>query len=205
VWLLLFPVVLLGIPPVSAGACAYGSVQAWYYSAEGGWVNATAHPVLTRGEIFSLRVQVTVTADLPVVYVKLHEFGTPVFEVLAGPSRMEQLLECRSLRQNQTVSYNWTVRVRPETPWVNGVAPLEVFVQFTRGDRDACVVDFDGLVAYIKDRTENGMIHNDSINQSSPAIPRINPASGFEAPLLIAGMLLLCLLVLIKKKCSPEN
>ena len=123
----------------TAGECNYGSVHAWFRTSDGEWENATAHPWLKRGESFEIKTVVTAKADLQVFFVKLHEFGTPVFEVVEGPTMMEQLLECRqNILSDQTFTYVWKMRVRSDTTWVNGYGPLEVFVQFNKND--GCVV-----------------------------------------------------------------
>jgi sarcinarray family protein len=143
---------LLLVPCVPAGECDYGVASAWFCRLGAGWVNATAHPRLSRGVVFRVRVEVVAFMPLQVFFVKLHEFGTPVFEVLDGPTRMEQLLECREqISADQRFSFTWTMRVRPETTWVAGYAPLEVLVQFNTHDGLACQVDFDVLTAYILD------------------------------------------------------
>jgi sarcinarray family protein len=144
-------------PCVSAGECCYGVVHAWFRYQDRGWENATAHPCLSRGDVFVIHVEVVATMSLQMFFVKLHEFGTPVFEVLTGSTQMEQLLECRQqITAGQRFSYQWTIRVRPETSWVSGYAPLEVFVQFNINDSAACQVDFDVVTAYILDEAGNG-------------------------------------------------
>ncbi len=135
-----------------AAECEYGSVHAWFRSSDGIWENATAHPVLQRGESFEIKIRIQITTDLKVVYLKLHEFGTPVYEVITGPSTMEQLLEhWRPTLDNQSTVYLWKLRVRANTSWVNGYSPLEVYVQFTRNDADDDSITFDVLNAYILD------------------------------------------------------
>lgn len=136
----------------NAADCAYGAVHAWFRSSEGIWENATAHPVLQRGEPFEIKIRIQIKTDLRVVYLKLHEFGTPAYEVIEGPSIMEQLLEhWRPTLDNQTTIYHWKLRVRINTSWVNGNSPLEVYVQFTKNDADDASVMFDVVNAYILD------------------------------------------------------
>jgi sarcinarray family protein len=147
---LVFLLLVLTASPSNAGDCAYGSVKAWFRASGGEWLNATAHPMLHRGETFDIKISVTVTTDLLVVYVKLHEFGTPVYEVISGPSRMEQILEHKeSFDGDHSWTLNWTMRVRANTSWVNGSSPLEVFVQFTKNQDDDATVTFDIINAYI--------------------------------------------------------
>ncbi|MBN1861788.1 MAG: sarcinarray family MAST domain-containing protein [Candidatus Thermoplasmatota archaeon] len=138
--------------PVScAGQCAYGAVFAWFQVSETAWENATAHPVLSPGELFKIKINLTTTTDVAVFFLKLHEFGTPVYKVISGPTDFEQLLECRGpIHAGQTYSYLWDIQVRNDTQWVNGYAPLEVFVQFNRNDADAAMVNFDVIIGFIQ-------------------------------------------------------
>lgn len=139
-------------PVCCAGTCAYGSAYAWFKGADGGWVNATAHPLLRRGEPFEIRIVVTTSTDLCMLYIKLHEFGTPVYEVIEGPTAMEQLLECRHLvKSGQSFTYVWKMKVRQNTSWVNAYAPLEVFVQFNKNDSMIARIHFDVITAYVID------------------------------------------------------
>jgi sarcinarray family protein len=169
--------VLLRSPLSSAGECSYGVVHAWLCDAEDGWVNATAHPSFHPGQKFNITVEVRTIASLQVFYVKLHEFGTPVYEVCDGPSSMEQLLANRACGvANQTFVYRWTLRVLPGTGWVDGVAPLEVFVQFNRDDEKVCWVDFDVLTAYILPPFDVER------NETYPPLPLHSDASSHDAP-----------------------
>ena len=175
---------------VSAGECRYGAVQAWFVQ-PGKVMNATAHPPLRRGEVFTVRTVVTLSSSLEVVFVKLHEFGTPVYEVLAGPCVLEQLFECRDdLLPNQTFSYQWTLRVLPDTTWVNGNAPLEVFVQFNRNEAESCVVSFDVVNAYILPQIVNGSAQDDSFQNQSIDTAGRTGTPGFASGELLVGVVM---------------
>ncbi len=145
-------VLVSAVPTSSAAECAYGSVDAYFRTSNTDWENATAHPILKRGESFEIKILIRIKTDLRVVYIKLHEFGTPVFEVITGPSTIEQLLEhWRPTDSDQPMISVWKMRVRANTSWVNGYSPLEVFVQFTKNDDDDLSVGFDVLNAYVID------------------------------------------------------
>jgi sarcinarray family protein len=151
------------IPVVTAGECDYGSVHAWFQIRYNQWENATAHPTLKPGDKFQIKIVISTRADLQVFFVKLHEFGTPVYEVLAGPSRLEELLEYRgAIRTNQSFTYEWTLRVRPTTTWTQGIAPLELFTQFNRNDSEECKVDFDIITAYIIPAIQDDIYHKEN-------------------------------------------
>jgi sarcinarray family protein len=177
--------ILLCIQPITtAGECTYGSVYAWYKTTDKGWMNATGHPRFTPGDFFEIKIIITIKTDLQVFYVKLHEFGTPVYEVIKGPTTMEQLLEYRQHPLiNQNFTYQWKLRIRPQTSWVNGYAPLEIYAQFNTNDTDESHVCFDVITAYIIDTYQE--IHtnttiNDTVNpdnetcRSSPDFSLLN-------------------------------
>ncbi len=173
-FLFVLPSLILTGTITNAGECTYGAVNAWFRESQGEWVNATAHPLLRRGEPFEVKLSITTTTSLRVVYVKLHEFGTPVYEVIRGPSTMEQVLEhWGPLETKQTWNLSWNMQVKANTSWVNASSPIEVFVQFTKNEDDDAFVSFDIINAYVLDSlweqytSENHQ--NDSISQKKPA------------------------------------
>lgn len=134
----------------SAGECSYGSVRAYFRFDEQAWQNATVRPILSRGQRFEIQVVVTPRAPLSMFFVKLHEFGTPVYDVLDGPSGIEQTLECRErIPPGEDFLFLWRMQVKEDTSWVNGYAPLELYVQFNENDAQTASVNFDVLIAFI--------------------------------------------------------
>jgi sarcinarray family protein len=197
-------IVLLFLTPLTlvspASECSSGSVHAWFRASDGEWENATAHPLLKRGEPFEIKIVVTAKTDLQVFFLKLHEFGTPVFEVLLGPTEIEQLLECRQkILSNQTFTYVWELQVRSDTTWVNGYAPLEVFTQFDKNDTAEHRMSFDVITAFIVDKLwEQHAQENSSENLSSQNI-QDNPLPGLEFGEIIIAVFLLCFFVRLRK------
>lgn len=176
------------IPIESTSETPYGSVHAWFRTTDGVWENATAHPVLQRGETFEIRIQVTINTNLKVVYLKLHEYGTPVYEVIAGPTRMEQLLEqWKPSFQDHSWTYLWKMRVRPNTSWVNGYGPLEVYVQFNKNNTDESRVNFDVITAYIIDELSEQCITetNKSYSGEKPRRPMVTSTNMMMTILVI--------------------
>ncbi len=173
-----------------AGECAYGSVHAWFRTTEGDWEDATAHPMLKRGESFDIKITVITKTDLRVVYLKLHEFGTPVYEVLTGPSTMEQLLDHWGLTQSdQSWTYVWKMRVGVNTSWVNGNSPLEVYVQFTKNDQDDLSVTFDVMNAFIIDELweqYSPEASNKNVSLQQKDHPRLTSLSIFGVIIVLA-------------------
>jgi sarcinarray family protein len=141
----------LMVPATAAGDCRYGSVHAWFQDSTSVWQNATAHPMLRPGQTFQIKIIATMTRASKMFFLKLHEFGTPVYEVLSGPMRLDELLKHQGIIQaNESYTYTWTLRVRPTTTWIQASAPLEVFTQFNINDSESCEIDFDVINAYIQ-------------------------------------------------------
>jgi sarcinarray family protein len=198
--IVLFVIPLIA-PIVSAGECCYGSVHAWFQGSNGQWENATAHPILKPGEVFHIKIRVTLSTICQVFFLKLHEFGIPVYEVLAGPIKIEELLEYRGKIQVQhPYIYEWTMRVRPTTTWMYGSAPLEVFAQLNKNNSDECRIDFDVLVASILPVILTGPgSHQISKNHPSDAPPR-RSLPGFQGDLTFMTVMVLCMVIFAKKR-----
>lgn len=191
-FILIFSLFLLTVflPVTTAGGCDYGSLYAWFRKDGNEWQNATVHPTLKLGEEFEIKVTATAKKDLAGMSLQIDEFGTPVFEVVDGPSVVGEWIDWINLKTNDTFTYIWKIRVRTNTTWVEGYAPLEVFSQFDKEYDQNCKVSFDVITAYILDElwdgyTEDNGNSNDSGNGT-------NGTPGFEfLAILIASVLVL--------------
>jgi sarcinarray family protein len=193
---------ILCISPVdSASECDFGSAQAWFRVADGHWENATAHPILQRGEPFDIKIVITVKTELQLLFVKLHEFGTPVYEVVEGPIGMEQLLECRQMiSPGRCFTYTWRMRVRSNTTWVNGYAPLEVFVQFNKNDIDEMRISFDVITSFIlSQHWKQHPYENNAENMSSSLCINNNFVPYFALGVITSAMGLWGIALFIRK------
>lgn len=198
---LMLLIIGLAAPLAIAAECDYGIVNASVRTTEGIWKPATMHPVLRRNESFDIQITIIAKTALQVVFLKLHEFGTPVFEVLTGPAAIGHLLENRGkISAKETFLYSWKVRVRPDTPWVNGYAPLEVFVQFNTNDSDERRITFDVLTAYIVDGPWENQAQDVSLkNNPSHQMPGENQSS-LEFSLMIIGVCFLCVCIRLRRR-----
>ena len=191
--LLLILVIILSnsfLLTATAGKCEYGSLYAWFRKYDEVWANATSHPTLKIGEEFEVKANITAKKDLSVMTLQLYEFGTPVFEVLEGPSIIGEYLDCGyNLMTNDSFSYTWKLRVRPNTSWVDGFAPLEVFSQFDKDQNDNCKVSFDVIVAYIVDELWEGYV-SDSNECQNTSDESSNVTPGFEIMLIFFAIAL---------------
>ena len=199
VWIFVFFLLLFShffVSVVDAGECKYGSMYAWFRRANDEWQNATAHPYLKQGEEFEVKVVITAKTDLSVIFFKLREFGTPVFEVIDGPTVVGEILECgRSVKNGDNFTYIWRVRVKPDTEWFNAYDPLEVFAQFNKNDHDDCTVSFDVLTAYVLDEYWEGYNATDDIDAKSER----NSTPGFE---FLVFLITVCVIVFFRRKKS---
>ncbi len=197
---IVFLAVLLMVPVVSAGDCSYGSVHARFQDPKGCWMDATVHPVLKPGDVFHVQVSVICSQSCQVFFVKLHEYGTPVYEVLAGPTQMEEILEVRGTIDVQSpYLYEWTIRVRPDTSWTSASAPLEVFTQLNKDDSEDCVIDFDVIVATILPENQTGpLVHHVEGDRTQNVHPG-GSTPGFQGGLLLVSIAVLSMLINIKR------
>ena len=183
----------------NAGECEYGELYAWFRKHDETWTNATSHPTLKLGEEFEIKANITAKKDLSAMTLQLYEFGTPVFEVLDGPSVIDEYIDCGyNLMTNDSFSYTWKLRVRPNTSWVDGFAPLEVFSQFDKDQNDNCKVSFDVIVAYVTDELWEGYVSdNDEGQNTSDEDNDVTP--GFETVFIFVAT---ALVFLYRKKSS---
>jgi len=174
----------------TAGECEYGSFYAWFRKDDGEWQNATAHPTLKLGEEFEVKATITAKEDILVTTIQLYEFGTPVFEVLDGPSNVGEYLDCgHNLKTNDSFSYTWTLRVKPNTTWMEGYAPLEVFSQFSKDHDHNCKISFDVIAAYIVDELWGGYV-DDGNNGDDQVENNVDSTPGFEIILAMVAIAL---------------
>lgn len=134
----------------SAGSCPFGSCHAWVRIGDTSWSPSTVYPRLHPGETFEVLLMFNPSVPLTGFFCQLYEFGTPVYEVIDGPSRINTIVSYGKTSPGINYSYLWKVRVPPDTRWVNGTAPLEVFTQFSQSDTDRKTVSFDVLYAFIE-------------------------------------------------------
>jgi hypothetical protein len=109
---------------------------------------------------------------------------------------MEQLFEYRGkIEVQHPYVYEWTLRVRPDTAWTFGNAPLEVFAQLNTNDSEDAVIDFDVVDAFIvpEDPTNVHPLQRGE-NCSSEISPMLS-LQGFEGSLvfMIIGALIVLL------------
>ena len=107
----------------------FGIVNAWYNGQE-----ATVENIqLKVGEPAEITVSVNSKIDCN-VYVKLiNPLVTVPYDILSGPSDLDESIDNRGVKSGWTTNYTWIIT--PNGEWTNGNAPINIFVQFSdRGD-----------------------------------------------------------------------
>ena len=107
----------------------FGIVNAWYNGQE-----ATVENIqLKVGEPAEITVSVNSKIDCN-VYVKLiNPLVTVPYDILSGPSDLDESIDNRGVKSGWTTNYTWVIA--PNGEWTNGNAPINIFVQFSdRGD-----------------------------------------------------------------------
>jgi len=107
----------------------FGIVNAWYNGQE----STVENIQLKVGEPAEITVIVNSKIDCN-VYVKLiSPLVTVPYDILSGPSDLDESIDNRGVKSGWSENYTWIVK--PNGKWTNGNAPINLFVQFSdRGD-----------------------------------------------------------------------
>ena len=125
---------------VDAGECKYGTLYAWYSIDGVSWENATVnYAPLKRGEPFYIKATVTAKTDLMAIAIELWETGIgsaedSSMELLDGPDCFFHFKPFYNISKGNTSTYIWKLRVRPDTNWVGGNAPLNIQASYNIND-----------------------------------------------------------------------
>ena len=103
-----------------------GIVNAWYNEKE-----ATVENVqLKIGEPVEIKVEVTSKIDGHVNVKLVNPLITESFEVVSGPSLIDERIDNLNIKSGWSETYIWIIK--PTGKWTNGNAPINLFVQFTK-------------------------------------------------------------------------
>jgi len=183
---------------VTAGECKYGTMYAWYSKDSIHWKKATVHNArLKRGEPFYIKVNVTTKLDNIWACLKLWETGeknaeNSSFEVIKGPCSLYEILNMHTIpKKNTTCTYTWMIRVKADTYWAGGNAPLNVRVQFNENNYISDDIYFTIANIYIVDELwEN---YTDNIKNKNLVMNNEN-TPGFEFIIFLTTMLMVTIL-----------
>jgi sarcinarray family protein len=107
----------------------FGIVNAWYNGQE-----ATVENIqLKVGETAEITVSVFSKIDCNVYLELTNPMVTKPYKIVSGPSDFDELIQNRGVKSSWSENYTWIIE--PNDNWVNGNAPINVFVEFSdRGD-----------------------------------------------------------------------
>ena len=117
---------LISISNCTAAENEYGRVTAWFNDEP-----ATAEGIILKiNEQFEVKVEVESYIDGN-VYVKLYEPGvTTAFEIIDGPSKIDEWNDNYDINPGWKKTYNW--KIIPDGDWTNGNAPINILVSFSK-------------------------------------------------------------------------
>ncbi|WP_440956488.1 sarcinarray family MAST domain-containing protein [Methanosarcina sp. Mfa9] len=109
-----------------------------------------AKPTLKIGEPFELKINMTVYQEYK-VSGKLTQIGDGYFEVVDGPSKMDQY-SSTILKANESHIFEWTVK--PTAEWAGGSIPINFHYSIVEKGNPEPVVNSEFTVAYCTISTE---------------------------------------------------
>ena len=202
---ILLCIILFFNPLIDAAENDYGSVYAWVKVRDGEWENATVHETLKIHEPFVIKVTITAKINCDII-PKIYGPGkTVTYEVIEGPSRYSESLFNLDCSAGWNKTYEWEMRSTEN--WSDGIAPLNIRVQFIKNlydndgkfyDYDTKKTDFTLLAAYIEPEEWNGSA--DTVSSGDVVHTEMYPEEktpGFE---MIGLLLLVYLFALFRRK-----
>jgi len=128
----------------------YGIVNAWYNGQE-----ATVENVqLKIGEPAEIKVEVTSKINGHVIVKLINPLVTESYEVISGPSLIDQRIDNLNIESGWHETYIWTIK--PTGKWINGNAPINLYVQFNEAYDESERVQFTIANPYILDEQYSG-------------------------------------------------
>ncbi|MCG7848308.1 MAG: sarcinarray family MAST domain-containing protein [ANME-2 cluster archaeon] len=107
----------------------FGIVNAWYNGQEAMVENIN----LKIGEPAEITVSIISKIDCNVYLELTNPLVTKPYEIISGPSEFNELIQNRGIKSGWSKNYTWIIK--PNDKWVNGNAPINIFVEFSdRGD-----------------------------------------------------------------------
>jgi len=161
----------------------YGIVKAWF-NGKPATIEGINLKIYEHAEI---RVEITTKTNLDFIAIQLYEPGvTNAFEVIEGPSKIEEWINYWDVEKNWSKNFTW--KVRPNGGWVDGNAPINIFVQFKKAygytsGYDSKEADFSVANPYIlNERYSSSPSTSSPTISPNPSIPSSSPKStpGFE-------------------------
>ena len=128
----------------------YGTVNAWFNGQE----STVENVELKIGEPVEIKVTVNSKIDGEVNLELTTPLATESYEVISGPSNIDDWIDVFNVESGWTKTYTWIIK--PTGDWTNGNAPINIFVQFHKGINDDGTVQFTIANPYILDEHYSG-------------------------------------------------
>ena len=186
-YLIIAVVILLNLNTITADPVVndYGIVNAWYNGQE-----ATVKDVqLKVGEPVEITVFVQSNTDCHVFIELINPLVTMPYDVVSGPSEFDNFIDVYDVKTGWRDNFTWIIK--PNGEWVNGNAPINIFVQFSNQDESQ----------YAKFTIANPIILDE--HYSGPTRTTTDPSSTNQSPSQgspgfgVAGALLGILLAIV--------
>ena len=161
----------------------YGIVNAWFNGQEATVENLK----LKINEPCEIKVDVTSKTNGHVAIYLDSPLVTKSYNVLSGPSEMDEWINVLNVEPEWSETYIWTIT--PTGEWTNGNAPINIFVQFTRAVGDNKKIEFTIANPYILDEQYSGPTHT-ATDPSSTDQPPSQGSPGFGMMVALMGIML---------------
>ena len=162
----------------------FGIVNAWYNGEE-----ATVENVqLKVGEPVEIKVEVTSKIDGHVNVKLVNPLVTESFEVVSGPSIIDERIDNLNIKSGWSETYIWVIR--PTGKWTNGNAPINLFIQFTKAHDEYEHTKFTIANPYILDEQHSGPAPTRTADPSSTDQTPTQGSPGFGVMGALTGIVL---------------
>ena len=128
----------------------YGTVNAWFNGQE----STVENVELKVGEPVEIKVIVNSKIDGEVNLELTNPLSTESYEVITGPSNIDDWIDVFNVENGWTKTYTWIIK--PTGDWTNGNAPINIFVQFHKDINEDETVEFTIANPYILDEHYSG-------------------------------------------------
>lgn len=180
--ILILIVVFLSFQIVEGSENEYGIVKAWF-NGENATVSGSKLKV---GEPFEIKVEVISKIDGDIT-LSLNEPGvTKAYDIISGPSKEDEWLDNMKIGSGWSKTYTWSIV--PNGAWKNGNAPINIFVQFFKGNKDK-KIQFTIANPYILDEQYSGAVPTPGTTATPEGTP--TKAAPFLSVIFMVGALLL--------------
>jgi len=164
----------------------YGIVNAWYNGQE-----ATVRDVqLKVGEPTEITVFVQSNTDCHVFIELINPLVTMPYDMVSGPSEFDEFIDVYDVKTGWRENFTWIIK--PNGEWINGNAPINLFVQFSNRD-ESQYAKFTIANPFILDDqyTGPGLIHTTDQSSNDNSTSQGSPGFGIFAVLLGIALLVM--------------